>query len=584
MRRAGSRTAIISVLLFGILVFGAVFYTWNTATDIFQPVSPAGKGKTVSFEIPKGATTAEIADSLQAKGLIRNALAFRIWARIKGLDTRLQAGIYNKLNSSMAIDQIVDTLLNAQPDAIRVTILDGWRLEQIAQALSDSGLANFKKQDFLNYTQHINQFPDRAKYPLLQEVPQGRSMEGLLFPDSPKTKHLELRPAVRKCLHQYFYLDHPTFGPMHVRVQTWVPFQIKVVLNGRDWLARQLDAAGIGYLKKDNTFTAIDDFEGAQALLEAQLRVNWPMALDGLVSRFHPVHAEWMPASSRVPYYWTVEQSEWATDVVFRSPAGLQAVYPRLVHHAITTFSSRDVLRFLQQKVPASGGLHGSFAGEVVSDLKHRPEGVRIKHASGLNSVKLYDKQGRVLRVETTIHDADDLKVYRPAGDDPAGELKWQPLRKGIADLHRRCELSQAANERYLEALAAVESPVPLGELSGPLCRRLVRDGRRYRALNPLGEADARLLEFVGRGEHLITGFRNRDVRRHLYGERSKDAAVHRRQSGRVSRLLALLRAHGLIQKIPRTHRYQVTERGREPIAAILAARAAGVEKLVGAA
>lgn len=184
MRRAGSRTAIISVLLFGILVFGAVFYTWNTATDIFQPVSPAGKGKTVSFEIPKGATTAEIADSLQAKGLIRNALAFRIWARIKGLDTRLQAGIYNKLNSSMAIDQIVDTLLNAQPDAIRVTILDGWRLEQIAQALSDSGLANFKKQDFLNYTQHINQFPDRAKYPLLQEVPQGRSMEGLLFPDS----------------------------------------------------------------------------------------------------------------------------------------------------------------------------------------------------------------------------------------------------------------------------------------------------------------------------------------------------------------------------------------------------------------
>jgi UPF0755 protein len=184
MRRAGARAAIISVLLFGILVFGAVFYTWNTATDIFQPVNPPGKGKTVSFEIPKGATTAQIADSLQAKGLIRNALAFRIWARIKGLDTRLQAGIYNKLNSSMAIDQIVDTLLNAQPDAIRVTILDGWRLEQIAQELSNSGLANFKKQDFLNYTQHINQFPDRAKYPLLQQVPQGKSMEGLLFPDS----------------------------------------------------------------------------------------------------------------------------------------------------------------------------------------------------------------------------------------------------------------------------------------------------------------------------------------------------------------------------------------------------------------
>ena len=398
-----------------------------------------------------------------------------------------------------------------------------------------------------------------------------------------QTKHLELRPAIRKCLHYYFDLDHPRFGPMHLRLQTWLPFPIKVVLNGRDWLAQQLDVAGIGYLQKDNTFIALDDFEGAQALLDAQLQVNWPHALNELVDQFHPVHGLGLPPWFE-GYYWSVEQSEWATDVVFRSAADLAALYPRLVHHGMTTFSSRDVLRFLQQKIPAQGGVHGRFAGEVISDLKQRPEGVRIKHASGLNSVKLYDKHGQVLRVETTIHDASGLKVYRPVRDDPEGELKWQELRKGVADLHRRCELSQAANERYLEAMAAVESPTPLGELSGPLCHRLVKDGRRYRALNPLGEEDARLLEFVGRGEHLITGFRNRDVRQCLYGDRSKDAAVHRRQSGRVSRLLALLRAHGLIQKIPKTHRYQVTARGRESIAAILAARAAGVEKLVEAA
>jgi hypothetical protein len=483
------------------------------------------------------------------------------------------------------------------------------------------GVTGVLLKDFGEYMLAISRRIKRAGEPLALETPSGRVhylpsgsrskedfVRGLPAPGRPgpegliavlscvepcrsyevhrdaKTKRLQLRPAVRKCLHQYFYLDHPIYGPMHVRVQTWVPFQVKIVFNGRDWLARQLDAAGLGYLKKDNTFIAIEDFERAQALLAAQLQVNWPLIPDELVSRFHPVHAEWMPASFPVGYYWSVEQSEWATDVVFGSPADLAAVYPRLVHHAITTFSSRDVLRFLQQKVPAQGGVHGHFAGEVVSDLKARPEGVRIKHAYGLNSVKLYDKQGQVLRVETTIHDAEGLKVYRPAGDDPEGALKWRELRKGAADLHRRCELSQAANERYLEALAAVDSPVPLKELSGPLCHRLVKGGRRYRALNPLGEEDARLLEFVGGGAHLITGFRNRDVRRHLYGERSKDAAAHRRQSGRVSRLLALLRAHGLIQKIPRTHRYQVTARGREQLAAILAARAAGVEKLVEAA
>jgi hypothetical protein len=371
---------------------------------------------------------------------------------------------------------------------------------------------------------------------------------------------------------------------MHVRLQTWVPFPIKVVLNGRDWLARQLDDAGIGYLKKDNTFLAVDDFARAQALLDAQLAVNWPTALGELVDGFHPVHAEWISREAAVAYYWSVEQSEWATDVVFRRAEDLAALSARLVHHGITSFGSRDVLRFLQQKVPAGGGLYGRFAGEVVSDLRHRPEGVRIKHAYGLNSLKMYDKQGRVLRVETTIHDASGLKVYRPAGDVPGGPLKWQAMRKGVADLHRRCELSQAANERYLESLAVVDSPTPLADLSGPLCQRRHEEGRRCRALNPLGEEDARLLECVGRGEHVIAGFRNRDVRQGLYGAAAEDRAERRRQSGRVSRLLGLLRAHGVIKKIPNTHRYQVTARGREQITAILAARAAGVQKLVDAA
>jgi hypothetical protein len=398
------------------------------------------------------------------------------------------------------------------------------------------------------------------------------------------TKHIELRPEFRKCLYYYFYLIHPIYRPMHVRLQTWLPFSINICLNGRDWLARQLDTEGIGYLKKDNTFVATDDWARAQALLDAQLQVNWPMALDELVGRFHPVHAEWVPASYPLDYYWSVDQSEWATDVAFGSPAELAELYLRLVHHAITTFSSRDVLRFLQQKVPADGGVHPRFAREVISDLKDRPEGVRIRHAAGLNSVKLYDKQGQVLRVETTIHDAKDLKVYRPAGDAPDGPLKWQALRKGVADLHRRCELSQATNRRHLEALAAVESPERLGAVSEPLCHRMVKDGRRYRALNPLGAQDARLLEFVGRGDHLITGFRNRNLRQCLHGDRPKEVAAHRRQSARVSRLLGLLRAHGLIQKIGGTHRYQVTSRGREAITAILAARDAAVEKLTSVA
>ena len=397
-------------------------------------------------------------------------------------------------------------------------------------------------------------------------------------------KVLELRPALRKCLHYYFYLDHPTFGPMHVRLQTWLPWQIKVCLNGRDWLARQFDDARVGYLKKDNAFTYIEDFARAQTLLDEQLRVEWPLALDELRRRFHPTHSEVLAGAFPQSYYWSVEQSEWATDVLFRTPEALSKLYPLLVRHAIATFSARDVLRFLQQKVPAQGGLYGRFAREVVSDLKHRPEGVRIKHRYGSNSLKLYDKQGQVLRVETTINDAAGLKAYRPVASDPEGPKQWQPLRKGVADLYRRCELSQAANTRYLEALGAVESPTPLERLSAPLCRAVEKDGRRYRALNPLSDEDAMVLEAVMRGEHLISGFRNRDLRQILYGARPGDEAASRRQSGRVGRLLAMLRAHGLIKKVPNTHRYQVTASGHTKIAAILAARKATVEKLAAAA
>lgn len=397
----------------------------------------------------------------------------------------------------------------------------------------------------------------------------------------PATGPWELKSTTRKCLHYYFYLVHPTFGPMHVRLQSWLPQRVQVCLNGRDWLARQLDAAGIGYLKKDNAFVALDDFARAQALLDEQLKVNWPLELDALVRTYHPVHAQLFGAPQPRPYYWTAEATEWATDVIFDGPASLAALYPRLIHHGITTFGSRDVLRFLGQKVPACGGIHGNFAGEILSDLKARPEGVRIKHSCGSNSVKMYDKQGQVLRVETTLNNPRDLKAYRVNAE---GEGQWQRLRKGVADLHRRCQLSQAANERYLEALGAVESPTPLEQLSAPLCQAVVKDGRRYRGLNPLRAEDARLLEAVQQGAHLISGFRNREIRQILYGDPPSDPKALRCQSNRVGRLLALLRAHGLIKKVAKTHRYQVTASGRTKLAAISAARKATVEKLTAAA
>lgn len=396
------------------------------------------------------------------------------------------------------------------------------------------------------------------------------------------TQQIDLRRRPRKCLHYYFYFLDRMFGLTQVRLQTWLPFDVRVVLNGREWLARQMDAAKIGYLRRDNCFAWIDDFEGAQRLADRQPRIDWPKHLDRLLARVHPCHPQWCRTYPQ-SYYWTIEQSEWATDVAFRSAESLSQWYPTLIHHGIETFRSPDVMRFLGHKMPAHGGVHGRFSGEVVSDLKQRPEGVRLKHRAGRNTLKMYDKQGTVLRVETTLNDVRGLKVFRSKDDDPKGPRQWLPLRKGVADMSRRAQLSQAANARYLERLASVDAETTLKDLAERLCRPVQDGARRYRALNPLSLEDANLLEIVARGEFQITGFRNRDLRAAWYGE-TEDPAQRRRQASATTRRLALLRAHGLIRKLPGTHRYLVTKPGAIAIAALLAARNATLSQLASAA
>lgn len=404
---------------------------------------------------------------------------------------------------------------------------------------------------------------------------------------------LRVRCRPRQCLHYYHYFQDPKLGFMHVRFQTWFPFSLHICLNGREWLSRQLDRSGIDYVQKDNCFVKMENLAKAQKLMDQQVRMNWKKMLDKLVSRINPAHLE-IFQNNPMDYYWSVEESEWASDVMFRSSAVLEKLYPRFISHGMQSFSSREVMRFLGRKVPAKGGVNRKFAGELVSDMRCRPEGVRIKHRLKQNSIKMYDKAGSVLRVETTINNPKEMKVYRPVNDPPrrgrkakgSGRRKkaWQRLRKGVADIHRRAEISQAANDRYLTSLAAVEEKTALGTLTEKLCRPVNWKGERVRALNPLASEDGRLLEAINRGEFTINGFRNRDLRVLLYGTKSVSKETKGRQSTTVTRKLRLLRAHGLIQKITKTHRYKLSPNGRTSITALLTARAADTSKLADAA
>jgi hypothetical protein len=400
---------------------------------------------------------------------------------------------------------------------------------------------------------------------------------------NPQTKKLEPRVELSKCKHYYHYYLDPQYGLRYTRLQTWFPFTMHIGLNGRDWLGQQLDQARIAYRKKDNCFPWIADFGAAQQLADQQLTTAWPELLGRWARQSNPLEETLWRCP--VPYYWSVDTAEYASDIAFAKAADLAQVYPQLVQHAMTTLQSTDLLRFMGYHVCQNGKPREDFAGEATTRIKELVEGTCVKHHVLENLLKMYDKFGEVLRLENLLRNVRDFKVYRTLENDPDGPMAYRRMRKGVADLHQRAEVSRKINERYAASLATVEETTPLGELTKQMGQRQQWHGRSVRALNPLAAEDVALLEAVSRGEFLISGFRNRDIRAVLYGDAAtKNVAEAKRQSGKVTRLLRLLRGHGVIAKIAKTHRYQLTETGRASLSALLAARNANTKQLMQAA
>jgi hypothetical protein len=259
---------------------------------------------------------------------------------------------------------------------------------------------------------------------------------------------------------------------------------------------------------------------------------------------------------------------------MFRDAAALEAIYPHLVRHAIEQFRCKDVLRFLGRR------LTRAKTEEVTSELRELVEGIRIKHRVGENSIKMYDKQLSVLRIETTINNPRPFRACRETIHDGRPCLKWLPMRKGLADIARRVEISRAANQRYLEALAVVGEPAPTKDVLDPLSRPVRKDGRAYRPLRPIAPEDTQLFAAILRGEHILDGFRNRDLRADLAPEIKPRSKQGRALTARITRFMRLLRAHGLIRKVPKTQRYRITPKGHHAMTTALRLRELDVTQI----
>ena len=390
-----------------------------------------------------------------------------------------------------------------------------------------------------------------------------------LIGKDPEKKKLVLRGKMRKCLPFYGYLIDKTFGWMSIRLQTWFPLTVQVCVNGREWLGRQMDQAGITYERRDNCFAKLSDIKAAQDLMDRMDKLNWPEELERTVRFLNPLHGR-MTLEWPLPTYWSAQETEWATDVMFKSEKDLGAIYPALVRGAIQAFGSADVMRFLGKK------LTGHFTGELKSSYQKRAEGVRVKHWVKKNSIKVYDKQGIVLRVETTINDPHEFKVFRAKEGEPNGLKGWKVMRRGVADLHRRGVVSQGANDRYLDALAALDVDQPLGAILIPEAKPITFKNRKVRGLRLWEERDLCLIEAVARGEFMLSGVRNKDLVAYL----GLDKEDPKRASSRISRLLRILRAHHIIRKIQGQHSYRITPKGRNIANALAFIKVATLQQL----
>lgn len=389
-----------------------------------------------------------------------------------------------------------------------------------------------------------------------------------------------LIPIQTQCKHLYVYQIHPIWGFMHTRIQTWFPYRIQVVINGREWLARQLDEAGISYARSGNKFISIADDARARQFQAQQVATPWWTELNKLLPVAFPTMEQ--TVGPHLGYTWINWQSEWATDLLFDDAATLADVSQRMMQYAFATGDSARLIRFFNRPgmIGKSGAIRNNAMPQLQTKMKDYPDGMRIRHWFNGNSIKMYT-EFNVLRFETTINQPDDFRVYRhKQGADKKGPKELLPLRKGVADMAPRAEISRRINGAYMDHVAAAnDNETKLHDMLAPYLRTRTKQGRRVRALSPFGK-DRTLLTLIADPQFLISGCSNKVLRDRLKNDQRYRGKTEKQLSGIITRAIRLLRDHGILHKIPSRRRYRVSPEGRTLVNALTAALSASTKEL----
>jgi hypothetical protein len=353
-----------------------------------------------------------------------------------------------------------------------------------------------------------------------------------------------------KCTHFYFYFLDETYGLCYLRVPTWCPFQLQFYFNAHNWLALQLDKAQVKYELRDNAFTYIEDYEKAQSIADSLDVKALQGKLDSLADLYCPVYK----AISKTGYHWSLMQLEYATDIVFKDQKTLAPIYDTILKSVMHTVTPNDVARFLGRK-----GVHGKNELPLDTSYKHvmREEMRRIKHRMGSSSVKIYDKFAQVLRIETTTNNTNNFYHLRSvAHRDGSKSSKIAPVKKSIYSLKALLSILGGCNTRYLKYIAAFDAPISGKKKLNKSSKPVRVNNQSHRGFNFFDKEDEQLLRLIGKGEFLLHGFRNKDLRKEL---RDKS-------SSQISRIIQRLKLKGLIKKVNKTYRYYLTALGNKII------------------
>jgi predicted transcriptional regulator len=252
-------------------------------------------------------------------------------------------------------------------------------------------------------------------------------------------------------------------------------------------------------------------------------------------------------------YAWTIMQIECTTDIEFKKQEYLQPMYDEIIKTAIYTVKPDNIATFLGQRITYN------CKKEAGNNFNQRILGTRIKHHMGDVSIKMYDKFGLVLRIESTCNNVGAFRVNREVQhNDGSVTVEKAPMKKTIYSLYQLFTILKAANYRYLEFISTFDDHSDGEKILSETTMPAQENGRSYRGFNFFNPEDLKILEVIDRGEFNIHGIQNSTVRKHLDNV----------SSSAMSRVLKRLRLHGLIEKVKGSHRYFLTSLGKSVIVA----------------